>query len=313
LSHSDLSNILIESRALVEKHIGRQANSIRSEPPSDLDLPAVLNEARSLCASALKETRQPIFLVHHFACTGGTLLSRCLASQPNVVLLSEIDPLSELPLRQPDFAPYDLLRAIQTGLRPLVPKDIEETFLDFLASILKRTGLRGHRLVIRDHTHSHYCTTSDPLARPSIKEILMEAFETRSLVTVRHPVDSYLSLKKNKWIMFEPGIFEEYCRRYLLFLDSYSDAPIIRYEDFVREPKDTARSMTECLGLPYSAEWISILPNIQLSGNSGRSGDEISERPRRPIPEALAEEFKFTPSYVALCERLGYDPEIEFA
>jgi hypothetical protein len=32
--------------------------------------------------------------LHHVACSGGTLISRCLAALPGVVLLSELNPLN---------------------------------------------------------------------------------------------------------------------------------------------------------------------------------------------------------------------------
>ena len=38
----------------------------------------------------------PIRVVHHWACSGGTIISRSLAQLPNVVLLSEVHPLAHL-------------------------------------------------------------------------------------------------------------------------------------------------------------------------------------------------------------------------
>lgn len=310
MSDADIIKILNSCSALLSKHIGHYSHAFRGDMGSGLNLLAVLNETQSLCERAVKDNRQRISSIHHFACSGGTLLSRCLASQPNVALLSEIDPLSPIPLLRPDFAPYDLLRTMQTGPRPLGSEDVEDIFLNYLKSVQDHAASSGYRVVIRDHTHSHFCMKQSPDERPTVRDILARAFTPLSLVTVRHPIDSFLSLRKKKWVMFEPGTLEEYCNRYMLFLNRYSGIPIVRYEDFVDEPDAVARKMCGLLGLSYAEDWRSILVHVRLSGDSGRSGDEIRARPRRPVPAALVEESTFSESYRALCDRLGYDPKI---
>ncbi len=48
--------------------------------------------------------KQPIRIIQHLSCTGGTLISKFLAAMPNVVLLNEVNPLSQLHLDpQPRF------------------------------------------------------------------------------------------------------------------------------------------------------------------------------------------------------------------
>ena len=42
------------------------------------------------------DSKPVIRLIHHFACSGGTLVSKCLSVMPNVFLLSEVHPHSDL-------------------------------------------------------------------------------------------------------------------------------------------------------------------------------------------------------------------------
>lgn len=306
----DPTTIIDESRVSIARHIGRQSLKSPHQPDRAQSLDSLLERTKSLCDQALRETPQPVPIIHHFACTGGTLLSRCLGAQPNAVILSEIDPLSTIPLRAPDFAPYDLIRHIQTGMRPVKSSQVEEIFLDYFASIHEHLSSLGRRVIIRDHAHSQYCMQHAPTERQTIREVLGARFKTRSLITVRHPVYSFIPLRKKNWVMFEPNSFDEYCRRYHVFLDDHADAPVIRYEDFVRAPDEVARQMLEYLDLPHANDWQLNLPNIRLSGDSGRSGDTISERPPRPVPAELVDECRKSASYAALCERLGYDAVI---
>jgi hypothetical protein len=38
------------------------------------------------------ENKQPLRIIRHFACTGGTIISKSLSVMPNTLLLSELNP-----------------------------------------------------------------------------------------------------------------------------------------------------------------------------------------------------------------------------
>lgn len=264
--------------------------------------------------AALRETLpaddKPLLrTVHHFACTGGTLMSRCIAAQPNTVLLSEIDPFSPHLSKKAEYAPMDLARHVQTGLRPLSEPAMTQYFRDNMLAMYEVTRAAGRRLVLRDHTHSHFCRGPAPHDRPVIVELLSEAFTVAPLVTVRHPLDSFIALRRNKWVSFTPGTLEEYSVRYAAFLDAYVDAPIVRYEDFVLDPDRHAERICGYFDLPLGRRWRDHMNAIQLSGDSGRTGGVISVRPRQPVEDAVRETALASATYQALCERLGYSPD----
>lgn len=276
-------------------------------PEVSVPLPSLLQQCQDLCAAMGSATAEPLRTVHHFACSGGTLMSKALAAQPNTVVLSEIDPYSTLVA--PGFAPYDLIKQAQLGPRPISQRMVERTFLEGLRALFAEMTGNGLRVVIRDHAHSHFCTEADPSARPLLRDMLAADFALRSLVTVRHPLDSFLSLERNGWLTFPDGTLEDYSRRYLLFLDAYAQTPVVRYEEFVLAPEAKTRAMTDILDLPFVDHWQHLLGVIQMTGDSGRSGTTIAPRAREAVSGDCARQAGASDAYAALCGRLGYDPD----
>lgn len=250
--------------------------------------------------------------VHQFACTGGTLISKCIASMPCTRLLSEVDPFSELGHQQ-SFVPSDLIGLAKLGSAPPAQKTLAKIFLAGLAELAADSRVEGRDLVLRDHSHSHFCYGGTVPERPSLAEILSASYQLRSLVTVRHPLDSYLSLRRQQWLHFTPATLEEYAVRYHLFLDHYDGVEILRYEDFTAAPEASMQQICSILRLAYNPDFKDNFSALHLSGDSGRSGVEIAYRPRRALSVEVLDELPAAAGYIRLCERLGYEalPETE--
>ena len=144
-----------------------------------------------------------------------------------------------------------------------------------------------------------------------MRQIVQRQLPVRSVVTVRHPLDSYLSLIANGWVDFQPACLEEYCCRYLRFLDDYDEQPIFKYEDFVEDTSSELEKISRALELPFNAEFESGLDLIRLTGDSGRSGVAIVRRERREVGPQVREEVETSSSYHALCVRLNYVASFE--
>jgi len=280
-------------------------------PPATLLGRPALQAVREVQAAYDHLAESPLRLIEHFACTGGTLIARCLAALPNAVLLSEIDPLSTMhldtsPDARPRFAPTDIL----AGLRHC-PRAIGQDLLAdvFLAGIVRlRQGLmaQGRHLVLRGHAHSRFCTDVDPASRPGLHDILLgSGVAVRTVVTLRHPLDSFLGLTSAGFASFD---LDGYARRYLLFLDAHAGFAQVRYEEFVAAPAVQLSRLANLLALPFDAGALERAPLFPLSGNSGRRGDDITARPRRFVSPEVQQAAASSAAYAVLCDRLSYDP-----
>ena len=260
------------------------------------------------CAQQQSQMSEPIRTVHHFACTGGTIISKCIAAMPHTQLLSEVDPLSEIQRSgKPIFAPTDIITLMRQSTCGVTTDLIIDLFLNNIFIIYAETKRLGQSLILRSHDHSHYCGGTEIPERPNLIEILSSRFPTISLVTVRHPLDSFMSLKCNGWIHFIPKTFDEYCKRYVNFIHAHKKVPIIHYEDFVKSPNVEMSKICSILSLTFSTDFIDLFRAFKLTGDSGRKSDTIEFRPRRKIEENITPELNNSSHYHLLLELLGYD------
>jgi hypothetical protein len=273
----------------------------------------LLQQCLALCEMQQSQPVEPVRTVHHFACTGGTLISKCIAAMPNVQLLSELDPLSTMQFKseaKPKFAPTDMTTQLRQSTRGVHDDLLIDLFRNDLRMVHAQTAGRGIRLVLRDHAHSQFCVGTSLIDRPTVLELLPPDIPVRSLVTVRHPLASFASVLSLKWETFSPATVDEYCRRQLAFLDRYSSVPVVRYEDFVAQPAQTMQVICDHLLLPYSEGFEDLISVFKISGDSGRSGARIQARAPRPESQALVAEASASAHFHQLTARLGYAEDI---
>lgn len=307
-------------------HLGASLPAIRSTKMQSslislgqsMDAVAMPNESLSLIRQAARMGRRVerelihgskamIRTVHHFACTGGTVISKCLAAMPKVALISEVNPMNRF---AKDFQPTNPLLLLERSYRNFTLDEIQENFLTQIRQAMKICGKDDVSLVIRDHSHTDFCLQSSPTGMRPIVDFLGAEYALVQVVTVRHPLDSYLGLLAAGWeTQFTPSTLEEYAHRYMCFLDSYEGIEVMKYEDFIRDPNAFMAHMCDLLEVPYSSDYIVRFGDIRLSGDSGRkSNSEISPRQRRELPVGLIDEIDASKTYPQLLERMGYEP-----
>ena len=260
------------------------------------------------CNAGIPQEMEPVRLIQHLSCTGGTIISKCIAVMPNVVLLSEVNPASELPITSTvRFAPTDMIQlAKQSGIPSFDDLRIK-LFRAEIAEVIKHTRNLGGRLVLRVHSHSDYLV-GDIASQPNyVKNSLDGRHPLVSVMTVRHPIDSYLSLVQNNWIHFNPQTFDEYCRRYLVYLDHNQNDPLFKYEDFIYDPKQEIKSICKALSLPFNEDFMDLFELIKLTGESGRASNKISVRSKRKDDGSLLRSARNSSNYQKLCAQLDYD------
>ncbi len=301
---SDFTSLLDECTDLIDQSglLGPHTHLPVTEP-----LPSLLERCAELVEQGFPE--EPVRTIHHFACTGGTLVAKCLASMPNTRVLSEVEPHSRLPLLDDQrFFPTDLVQLLRVGTYDSNTDLESEVFLGGFKPIYTHCRRQGLRLVVRDHAHSKYCVGEAVVAGPSLRELLASEYRVQAIVTVRHPLDSYLSLLNNGWRHFQPASLEEYCRRYLRCLRDHEQLPVFKYEDLVDRPAPVMEEICSALDVPYDDSFPSTFGVHRLSGDSGRSDRAIGKRSRRPVSPEVAEQLD-SGAFAECCSVLGYEIE----
>lgn len=279
-----------------------------AEPPTSV--PDALSRAITLLPTSNHLNLEPIRTIHHFSCTGGTLFAKCLAAMANTLVLNEIDLHSTMTPSangQAPFTPTDMISLVRQGDQAPDPELISDLFLADLAVLRETQWKIGRSVVLRDHSHSHFLTGSEVRSQPTLLETVASRFPTRSVVTVRNPIDSWLSMQKQGWHeTFQPSTFDEYCRRYLSFLQKFHGVPIVRYEDLVTNPEETMIAVCDHLNLAYTPNFKELLGLFKFSGDSGRTSQEIAPRSRRQISAAQQSHLSQLAEYTVVAKQLGY-------
>ena len=281
----------------------KTSDSVNSEVEENTSL---LSQCREL-TQAYEQTKPTLRVVQHLACSGGTVISKCIGAQANVHILSEAHPNSNLAIREiPSFSPTDLAALSKYAKAPDVGYLLNEIFRDNVIRINQHIEERGGALVVRYHTHSDYHVGNNTVQQSLLDELFRNECEVMSVLTVRNPIDAYFSLKKNGWIHFTPVTFDEYCRRYLKHLTDLSHSSIFRYEDFVDAPQATMMKICQVLDIPYDDSFIDTFSLIKLTGDSGRKSDVISKRERR-VDKELLSEARESKNFNKICELGWYE------
>ena len=250
-------------------------------------------------------------IVHHLHRTGGTLISKCIASLPNISLLSEVNPNAELMVLDPVFQASFWLRLMNNSE---AEKLEDASFSEKITVIHRLAAERGEELVIRNWAYLDFFGlpfTSIPSYKLATENVLSDHFELKQIVTVRHPMDQWLS-----WCAYRGSAkADDYTFRQ--FVDGCSEfqkqtakIPYIRYEDFVAKPLPVMREICQQLGLEFDPVFHHRWPYYhQITGDDNdRSGGGwvIKPRPRRQPDNNLMAEAEGYDKYIDVLQNYGY-------
>jgi hypothetical protein len=263
------------------------------------DIGPLFDKSRSLserCSDLLSmhdaKKNKPIRVFHNLACSGGTLIAKCISALPNVYLLSEIHPFTNLGYYKKTaiFSPSDVIKLSRIASVPDSEHLAASIFKANVAQLYEHLLDRGGELVLREHAHSDFFSDLDIPKQGRVVELLCDDYDLRSVLVFRNPIDSFLSLSKNNWQHFDPFTFDEYCRRCIAFLNAYESASLYYYEDFVSDPSTIMQSMCADWDLAYDDLFENIFGQFVLTGDSGRGDDvKIAKRLGRKLdPEFLS-------------------------
>lgn len=252
---------------------------------------------------AAKTGRPLLRVIHHLSSSGGTVISKCLAAMPDTVLLSEVHPITS---HRVPFFPIDPLGQLIWNYPELTPATdvLHEQFRTRLQPVVDQCISAGKTLVLRDHSHSDYLSNSEPVGQ--LVAALKPNFRLMRAVTIRDPIDAWLSMTESKFNEQLSG-FDDYCRRVLRFVADHEGLRFWRYEDFAVKPVKVMAEICEHLHVRFDAAFEDRFNDFVLTGDSGRKPRSIGKLPRRGMPAGFLEMALSLCEYRAIAERFGYD------
>lgn len=250
-----------------------------------------------------------IRILHQLARSGGTVICRCLASMDRVVLLSEIHPLGGRM-----FNPLQQAMDWYGLLRPAELEAARNSKLSFSAAILliaRRCEEQGKLLVIRDWNHLDYIGIpfTQPQYRPALCESLQAELELVRFVTVRHPLDQWLSLISNPWFADHLPL-RKYLKGVRRFSEMATEIGFLHYEDFAADSDAALQKLCTRLELPFDTGYRDRWATYEhITGDvlPGRSkAGEIEPLPRQHLSQELIQRMTSRADYQRILKLLAY-------
>ena len=256
-------------------------------------------------------------IIHHWPCSGGTLISKCIASLPNIIFLNEVHPyayLRHMKIDETEYLPTDIIRQLSFKRNGRNSNLCNAAFAGAVKEINKKTCEMNNYLLIRDHSYIDYFVGPFPRKNSLIHELFSESNQLLRIFTVRHPLDSWLSLKLNQWdkaVQFNS--FDEYCLRIKIMIEAMKDVPIIYYEKFCINPEMVMRHISKSLEIKFHKSFLNNFNSINLSGDSGRKSQDIIPRERREAESQFKKNIMICENFLEICNMLNYDPNYDAA
>ncbi len=268
--------------------------------------------ANALRTPSVPQDKPVIRIIHHLARSGGTLMSRCLGCMQGVTLLSEIHPRIALNDRATALAQArDWFRLVRPDEVARLRKS-RDGFQASIELIAERAAAKRAPLVIRDWSHIDYHGVPyvrTPAQEPALIRSLESAFEVRSVSTVRHPIDQWLSLRRLTVMQgaITLGQYLTGCRRFAEFA---AETGFVRYEDFTKDPDQALATLTRQIDVEMDPDWAEkwgSYTKITGAVSGSRGKEQIRPLPRQSHEADLEGRFAASDDYQRTIELLGYD------
>ena len=231
--------------------------------------------------------------LHHPAGSGGTLVTRIFGCSDEFAILNEKHPL-QVYFNPKHLCPTILIEEIFSRQGKLLhANNSPEKINSFLATkffneLNQCVGLAASMqcyVLFRDWSHVDFFKKKNGnvgLVREHLKAA-EDKLNINSFVTIRHPIDVFLSGLRNGFFQELDNNFSEFCARYTAFYNYYNQPNYhqFKYEDIVENPQGFVDSIINITGARFPENWESNLDRHALSGDSGRSSNKIAPRPRR--------------------------------
>lgn len=187
-----------------------------------------------------------IILMICFARSGGTILNKCLGSLPNVVMVSEVNPLG-------GGKGLRLYQTIKSQAKHWYGIDLISDDNDFVGSALELGKIckeTNRKLIIRDWTSVNFfpfkINNFTPPQRFLSLNSLRDQCELVPFVFVRDAIDVWFSYKRLR----NYG-YQHFFKHYLTYVKAIKNinCPIYKYEDFTLDYERIIKDICDYTGL----------------------------------------------------------------
>ena len=218
-----------------------------------------------------------IRLIHNLPRSGGTIISKSLGAQKDVILLSEIHPKGfeiskKFGAKTPIFDPIFQSQKWNNLFKEEEYKKICSSDFKFdekIDLIYEKTELANKKLIIRDWAFVDYFGKPfiEPTYKNSLLEILNKKYEILNLYIMRDPLKVYTSCLNNLVFFGKHYDFDFFLKGYRNFLLNINKTNICIFENFIKEPEKNLQKMCNILKIQYDHNYLIKLKDVNLTGD----------------------------------------------
>jgi len=218
-----------------------------------------------------------IRLIHNLPRSGGTIVSKCLGAQKDVILLSEIHPEGiligkKMGVRGSIFDPIFQSQVWHNLFKKDEYEKISNSDIKFeekIDLILDKTELINKKLIIRDWAFVDFF--GKPFIEPSYKnslfEVLNKKYKILNLYIMRHPLKLYASCYNNLGFFRRDYNYDFYIKGYKNYFLESSKNNIFIFENFILNPEKSLKSMCSSLEIDYDKNYLNKIKDVNLTGD----------------------------------------------
>ena len=218
-----------------------------------------------------------IRLIHNLPRSGGTIVSKCLGAQKDVILLSEIHPEGILISKKMGVRSFIFDPIFQSQVwHNLFKKDEYEKisnsdikFEEKIDLILDKTELINKKLIIRDWAFVDFFGKQfiEPSYKNSLFEVLNKKYKILNLYIMRHTLKLYASCYNNMGFFRRDYNYDFYIKGYKNYFLETSKNNIFIFENFILNPEKSLKSMCRSLEIDYDKNYLNKIKDVNLTGD----------------------------------------------
>ncbi len=222
-----------------------------------------------------------IGIIHNLPRVGGTIISKSISAQKDIVLLSEIHPqgLKVRDMMKVKINLGDPLYQAQNWYNLFEIDDYNHlersklNFLDKIKIIYEKVTKQNKFLIIRDWSFIDYL--GKPFVKPINKNVLLEElqkdFEIKNIFLLRDPLETFLSCMKKLPYFSQNYSFDEFLDGYNSYLQNINNKNVIFFEKFTETPDEILNKISAIFNFKFNENFKQKLKEINITGDVAAS------------------------------------------